>query len=123
MFVAHRRKQADEVSRVIIGAESHDILTTSLAVEVDELLRRCHEVDERMLGKSVAIFIREYESAKDFDNRPQALMNAMELLDKLMRRLSPWYVRYEKALAIAISLLGVIPGILEIIRGAKQLAN
>jgi hypothetical protein len=42
-------------------------------------------------------------------------MNAVQLLEKLMVKLSPWYVRYEKLLAAAVALVGVVSGIAKLV--------
>ena len=38
-------------------------------------------------------------------------MNVVQLLEKLTNRLSPWYVRHEKLLAVAVSAVGIISGL------------
>ena len=59
---------------------------------------RLKTFDERFLAQSIALVLKDYEGAKEIDDRQKALMNAVTLLEKLTDRLSPWYVRHEKAL-------------------------
>jgi hypothetical protein len=105
---------ADETSRLLDGTRNRAALTQSLAIEVDQLLTRCRTVDERFLGASIAIMIDEYQQAQGFDDRHRALAASVDFLEKLMKRLSPWYIRYEKLIA-AIALLGIIPGVFKIV--------
>lgn len=105
-----------DTNRILIGAKTHDILTRSLALDVDELIERCQSIDERFLGKTLAIMVSEYQAAKNFNDRQAALVTAVQFLDKLMDRLSPWYVRYEKLIAFLVGLVGVTTGIVEIIK-------
>jgi hypothetical protein len=62
-------------------------------------------------SQSIALVLKDYEGAKEIDDRQKALMNAVTLLEKLTDRLSPWYVRHEKALAFIVSSVGVISGV------------
>jgi hypothetical protein len=59
--------------------------------------------------------VNEYEQAQSFNDRQLALAKAVEFLEKLMTRLSPWYVRYEKLLTFFVSSVGIISRILTII--------
>jgi hypothetical protein len=118
------RKRKSEVQKdageVLLGARGRDVLNTTLALEVEALLLRCRRIDERILGMTLAGMIGEYESAKDSDNRQAALMNATQLLEKLMTRLSPWYVRHEKLIALVISIIGVVSGILTTVNALRK---
>jgi hypothetical protein len=59
----------------------------------------------------MAVMVNEYESARNFDDRQKALMNAIAILDKLGPKLSPWYVRQDKLIATEVSLVGIISGL------------
>ena len=100
--------------QVLGDMRTRDTLTQSIQVEVGELLKRCRTVDQRVLGMSVAIMIDEYQEAQDFDDRHRALEASVAFLEKLMTRLSPWYVRYEKLIATLVALLGIVPGLVKI---------
>ena len=106
---------SEEAGRLLSGTRSRDVLTRSLAIEVDQLMLRCRTVDERFLGASLAIMIDEFQQAQGFDDRHRALAASVDFLEKLMDRLSPWYVRYEKLIAAAVALLGVVPGVYQIV--------
>ncbi len=119
-----RRRGGDiqrEAGRLLLGAKSRDILTSTLALEIDELIARCRRVDERILGITIAQMMGEYRGAASSNERQAALMNAAQLLEKLMSRLSPWYVRQEKALAFAVSLVGVLTGVVSLVASILKL--
>jgi hypothetical protein len=103
-----------EAGRILSGTRTRSALTRSLAIEVDELMLRCRTVDERFIGASLAIMIDEFQQAQGFDDRHRALAASVDFLEKLMNRLSPWYVRYEKLIVATVGLLGVIPGLYQI---------
>jgi hypothetical protein len=111
----HRVALSEEAGRILSGTRSRDALTRSLAIEVDQLMLQCRTVDERFLGASLAIMIDEFQKAEGFDDRHRALAASVDFLEKLMNRLSPWYVRYEKLIAAAVALLGVVPGLYQIV--------
>ena len=50
-------------------------------------------------------------------------MNVAQLLEKLMQRLSPWYIRHEKLLAGLISVLGIVSGIVSIVMSVIKLTG
>jgi serine/threonine protein kinase len=106
---------SEEAGRILSGTRSRDALTRSLAIEVDQLMTRCRTVDERFLGASLSIMIDEFQHAEGFDDRHRALAASVDFLEKLMNRLSPWYVRHEKLIAAAVALLGVVPGLYQIV--------
>jgi serine/threonine-protein kinase len=92
-------------------------LTATLATQVDELVTRCKKIDEQIMVSTIAAMITEYDRAKESPNRQTALLNTVILLEKLMQRLSPWYVRYEKAIAAATAFTGIATGVATAIRG------
>jgi hypothetical protein len=79
-------------------------------LEVEELFRQCKRLDERIFAASVALMFQEYKSAKESDDRQAALMNVIQITDKLMDRLCPWYVKHEKVVSFIGSAVGVISG-------------
>ena len=96
---------------ILIGTADRDSLTKSIAIEIDGLFDRLKTFDERFLAQSIALVLKDYEGAKEIDDRQKALMNAVTILEKLTERLSPWYVRHEKAVAFTVSSVGVISGL------------
>ncbi len=121
----HLRRRGGEIQReagrLLLGAKSRDILTATLALQIDELIARCRRVDERILGITIAQMVGEYQGAASSGERQAALMNAAQLLEKLMSHLSPWYVRHEKALAFAVSLVGVLTGVASLVASVLKL--
>ena len=43
-------------------------------------------------------------------------MNVVAILDKLGPKLSPWYIRNEKLLTAMVAILGILSGIIALIR-------
>jgi serine/threonine-protein kinase len=110
-WLGRRRTQIErETEQILQGAKTRVSLTESIALEVDALFRRCKQVDERIFAASMALMLQEYESAKESNNRQAALMNVVQITDKLTDRLCPWYVKHEKVVAIVGSAVGVISG-------------
>jgi Protein kinase domain len=116
-YLLHKRHSEleEEADHILTGRQTRGALTQTLAIEVDRLMERCRTLDQRFLGTTLAIMVQEYQTANDFDDRQTALVNAVQFFEKLMARTSPWYVRYEKLIASAVALLGIIPGILKIV--------
>jgi serine/threonine-protein kinase len=107
----HRVSLSDKASQLLAGTRDRDALTHSLAIEVDQIILRCRSMDQRFLGTSIAIMIEDLQHARDFEDRQRALTTAVEFLEKLMDRLSPWYIRYEKLVTAVVAMLGIVPGL------------
>jgi serine/threonine-protein kinase len=99
-----------EAGQVLFGAQSRASLTATLAVQVDQLVERCRAMGEAYWGQTVALMLKEYEEAREGKDRRDALMNVAALLEKVTTRLSPWYVRYEKLLAVVSTAVGIVGG-------------
>jgi hypothetical protein len=56
------------------------------------------------------MMMREYNDACDSGDRQSALMNLITLVGELKRRLSPWYVRHEKAVSFGVGVVGIASG-------------
>jgi hypothetical protein len=110
--IAATRRPALQVQagQVLFGAQSRASLTVTLALQVDQLVERCREMGEAYWGQTVALMLKEYEEAKEGKDRREALMNVATLLEKVTARLSPWYVRYEKLLAVLSTSVGILGG-------------
>lgn len=110
--VAAARRPALQVQagQVLFGAQSRASLTVTLALQVDQLVERCREMGEAYWGQTVALMLKEYEEAKEGKDRREALMNVATLLEKVTARLSPWFVRYEKLLAVVSTSVGILGG-------------
>lgn len=100
-----------EISELLKGDRTRKALSMTLALQVDEVIGKCRLMDEKFLGLTMALMVKEYDSARRFDDRQRALMNAIAILDKLGPKLSPWYIRHEKLVATAVSLVGIISGL------------
>jgi serine/threonine protein kinase len=108
------RQRADHVPNVahlLSDTKQHDTLSKSLAIQVDNLVQYCETTSEKVLGMTIANMVAEFRQAESSSDRQAALMNAAQLLEKLTTRLSPWYIRHDKLIAVSISLIGVITGI------------
>jgi serine/threonine-protein kinase len=111
-LLALKREQiTGEISQLLKGGRTRKALSMTLAIQVDELFAKCRLMDEKFLGLTMALMVKEYDSARKFDDRQKALMNAIAILDKLGPKLSPWYVRHDKLVATAVSMVGIISGL------------
>ena len=61
----------------------------------------------------------EYKNAESFDDRKDALLAAVEFLDKLNKRLSLWYIKYEKFIVIEVSLVRIVSGVIKIVKSVN----
>jgi hypothetical protein len=104
-----------DADNILLGRKSLDALTQSLAIEVDEIIARVKEVDERIIAHTLAMMVKEYEGAKESKDRQSALVNAVSILEKLNTKLSPWYVRHDKFVAFVVSSVGVVSGLVTIV--------
>jgi hypothetical protein len=103
--------------RIGLRPVSRKALTEGLAIEVSALMELCKQVDERILASTIAILVGEYANAATSGDKQSALMNATELLDKLMGKLGPWYLRQEKLLTVTIAVLGALTGLATALKG------
>jgi serine/threonine-protein kinase len=123
-LVARSRTRVERhAGSMLLGAEGRDALSRSFAIELDELVARSRSVDERLLGATLAMMWREYGSAKESKDRQAALMNAVQLLEKLTQRLSPWYVRHEKLVAFLVSAVGILGGLAKVVESLAKLGG
>jgi len=94
----------------------------TLSIHVDEVIKKCRLMDERFLGLTLAVMVKEFGSARKFDDRQKALMNAVAILEKLEPKLSPWYIRHEKLIAAGVSLVGIVSGLAAAASSVAKLA-
>jgi serine/threonine-protein kinase len=102
---------ADEASRVLLGAERRHLLTQSLAIDVDKLVSKCRDVDQCVLGKTLALAVDQLQHATSSADQLAILPTVVSITTQLSERLTPWYVRYEKLLAFFVALVGLVTGI------------
>jgi serine/threonine protein kinase len=111
LLTRHKPQLQDDALRILTGAKSYAALSGSLALEVGQLIENCRRIEEKILGRTIAVMMTEYENAKESKDKQNALMNAVSLLEKLTERLSPWYVRHQKLIAVIISIIGMLSGL------------
>jgi serine/threonine protein kinase len=112
---ARRSEIQRDADSIMLGRKSLDALTQSLAIEIDTIITRVKQVDDMIIAHTLAMMVREYESAKESKDRQSALVNAVSLLEKLTTRLSPWYVRHDKFVAFVVSSVGVVSGLVTVV--------
>jgi hypothetical protein len=100
---------ADEI---LFDSNRRDLLSRSIALDVNEFLNQVSGIDERIMARSMALMINEYHDAQSSNDRQAALMNAIQILEKLRARLAPWYVRHEKALAFLAGFAAMLSGLI-----------
>lgn len=111
-FIRRQKPLAQtRAEHILTGTSGREALTRSIAIEIDSLFESLKRFDEKILAESLALMLDEYDDATASDDRQRALMNAVTILDKLTQRLSPWYVRHEKAVAFVVSAVGIISGV------------
>lgn len=92
-------------------------VTTTIAMQITDLIGRLRDLDERILAGTVALMLEEYQKATDARDRQSALMNVVSLAEKLGQRLSPWYVRYKDVIGSAVAAAGAVSGLLTAYNG------
>jgi serine/threonine protein kinase len=122
-LAARRRTISIEANDILNGARAKARLSQTLAFQVDELLNKCHLADEKFLATSMAVMVEEFHTARAFDDRQKALMNAVTLLDKLMPKLSPWYIRNDKLIGFAVTLVGILSGLAAVAENIAKLVK
>ncbi len=108
---ARRSDVEMEAGHLLLSSKSKMNLSASLAIEVDTLISKVSRLDDRVLATSLAIMVKEFQVAREGQVRQAALMNVVQLLEKLTNRLSPWYVRHEKLIAVVVTAVGILSGV------------
>jgi hypothetical protein len=112
-----------DVERLLLGLSTRRSLSDTIQVEVTQIIARCRDLDERLLSVTIVRMIDEYDAATASDDRQAALMNVAALLDKLRGRMSPWYARLEKQLALATSVVGIASGFVSVVTGVLKIVQ
>ncbi len=105
------RKASYEARHLLASAKNRQQLSEDLTTQIDELISKCRQIDEKILAMTMAVMVEEFGKAKISDDRQKALMNAVTLLEKLMAKLSPWYVRHDQLIVSLVSVLGLLSGL------------
>jgi serine/threonine protein kinase len=121
VLAAKRDILSAEAQKVLAGARGRDQLSRTLAIQVDTIAARCRLIDERFLAMTMAVMVDEYGSATTFDDRQKSLMNAVTILEKLTAKLTPWYVRQEKLIALCVTLVGLFSGLVTVLQNIMKL--
>src|SRR5262249_19197936 len=111
-FIASRHPPETRVLSKLMDASE---LRASLALDVEQVIRRCKRLDQKFLGNSIAILITEYDRASSPADRQTALFRATELFEKLSGKFSPWYVRYKNIIAWGVTIAGSAAGTWKIV--------
>ncbi len=115
---ASRAPEAEQrAAGILFGAGQREVLTRSLMIEVDQVVRNLNSLDAKFLGMTVVAMIREYEEARDSSERQAALLNVVALMEKLQAHFSPWHVRHKEAIATGIAVIGSLVGVATVISG------
>jgi len=110
-WLGSRSQVKSQAIELVFGAKTRTDLTSTIAVQLDQLVSRLRRLDERILAGSVALMLNEYGSATDPKDRQAALMNVVVLSEKLALRLSPWYERHKEIIASAVAVMGGVSGL------------
>jgi hypothetical protein len=86
-------------------------LRRSIAIDLEQLVSACREVDHTIMAKTIGMLVQEYDRAKKSSDRQEALVRAVSLMEKLVEKLEPWYLRHQKAMTWGISVVGSLAGI------------
>ena len=108
---------------VLAGNSDRDVLTQSLAMQVDGVLAHCADAHQRIFATSIALSLKDYNEAKTINDRAAALKLATDLMEKISERTTPWYVRHQVALTLIITAIAAIPGIVQMLQGFRDLTK
>jgi len=108
---ARQTEIGKDAQQLLFGSKDRDLLTQSLAIQVDALVRKLTKQDEVILGLSLALMVDEYARDRGSNDGGAKLMNVVTLLEKISTKLSPWYVRHEKLVATAVAMVGILSGV------------
>ena len=111
-YLARKRDQLTaDISAALKGARTRKALSKALSRQVNEIIAKRLQIDERVLATTMWAMVQEFDSASKSDDRQSALMNIIAISDKLNSKLAPWYVRHEKLVAAGVSLVGILSGL------------
>jgi nitroimidazol reductase NimA-like FMN-containing flavoprotein (pyridoxamine 5'-phosphate oxidase superfamily) len=112
---------AGRAGALLADVRHRDSLTQTIAIEIERLHEQCRSLDERLMASTVALMFGEYAAATTSDDRQKALMNAVQLLEKVSNRIEPWYRRHDMLLARGLSVITLLSGFLAAIEGVRRL--
>lgn len=114
-WIKSRKNYIDNASiKLNVVGKSRDLLTESLAIQIDDYFKVISQPGDRLMLTSLAIMINEFKEAKENKDRQEALMKAVTIIEKLSVRVSPWYIKNEKLLTVAVMLVGIVSALVTI---------
>lgn len=116
-LVGRKSETERQAASVLAGAGGRDALTKSMVVEVDQVVAKLKGLDAKFLGYTMVMLIREAEEAKESADRVAALAQMVTVIEKLMKQLSPWYVRHKEVIAMLIAIVGSLVGVASVVSG------
>jgi hypothetical protein len=120
-LIGSRRGDAErQADAILCGAQAPSGLGATMANAIQQIVARCRQAEDAIMARTLQMMAREYERAADSRDRQAALMNLVEVLEKLTARLSPWYVRWEKTLTGVVALVGCVTGLVTALRGLLE---
>lgn len=123
-WIARKRSENQQVATALLSRTRNvTSLSDSIAIEIRSLLAQCERADERILTLSMAAMVTEYRQSTSSGERQDALMKAVEILDKLSAKLSPWYVRREKQIAFLLTLVTLASATVGLVQALIALAE
>ena len=110
-LIEDRRSSLERnVSQALTGSRDRENLSRTMIVAVDAIIEQTAKLDAHFLGATIVGMVREYDAAKDSSDKQQALVRATELLEKLLEKTSPWYVRNSRWVVAGTALIGLASG-------------
>jgi hypothetical protein len=106
-----------QAASILTGAGGREALTKSMVLEVDQVVAKLKGLDAKFLGYTMVMLIREAEEATESADRVAALIQMVTLMEKLVKQLSPWYVRHKDAIATGIAIVGALVGVASVVSG------
>jgi serine/threonine-protein kinase len=114
--IEYRRSDLErEVNLALTGSRDRANLSRTMVLAVDAIIQQTSKLDARFLGATLIGMVHEYDTAKESSDKQQALVRATELLEKLLEKTSPWYVRNSKWVVAAASLVGLASGAVKLV--------
>jgi len=114
--IEHRRTDLErEVNLALTGSRDRQNLSRTMVLAVDAIIQQTSKLDARFLGATLIGMVHEYDAAKESSDKQQALVRATELLEKLIEKTSPWYVRNSKWVVAGASLVGLASGAVKLV--------
>lgn len=103
--------ERDAAARVLSGADERVDLTRSLMIEVDQFVGTLQSLDQKILGTTILVMLKEYEESKSSSDRQAALVHVVSLIEKVQAQRAPWHVRHRDRITTAVAVVGCLVGL------------